>query len=457
VQAVYALERTLAEPQWTRVENRDRTKTYNKLALADAKALAPTFPWAPMLDTAGVATQPEIVVRQPTYLQALDKVFETTPLDTWKDYLALRLLTSAAPMLSTPFVQADFEFHGRTLEGREVIEERWKRGVNLVNGTLGELVGQEYVARHFPPQAKARMEELVANLKLAMGESIDNVPWMTDETKKEARAKLAHFGTKIGYPSRWRDYSALEIKPDDLIGNLRRAEEFEYQYDLNRLGKPIDREEWRMNPQTVNAYYSATMNEIVFPAAILQPPFFSFTADDAVNYGGIGAVIGHEIGHGFDDQGRKSDGTGALREWWTPKDAEEYTRRTDRLSQQYDGYSPVEGMTINGKLTLGENIGDLGGLAVAWRAYHKSLAGKPAPEPIDGLTAEQRFFISYAQIWRSKEREDFLRNQIKTDPHSPAQYRLMGVLPNFDPFYQAWKVTETDKMYRAPAERVAIW
>jgi putative endopeptidase len=383
-------------------------------------------------------------------------VLGASEISSWKHYLSLRLLVGAAPYLSDPFFQAHFAFYARTLEGREVPEPRWERGVNLVNRTLGELVGREYVERHFPPAAKARMEQLVANLRSAMAESLDQVAWMTDETKTQARAKLAKFTTKIGYPDRWRDYSGLQIEPGDLVANLRRAAEFEHRRGVEKLGQPIDRTEWFMSPQTVNAYYNPSMNEIVFPAAILQPPFFSLAADDAVNYGGIGAVIGHEIGHGFDDQGRKSDGDGVLREWWTAKDAEEYTRRADRLVQQYERYSPLEGLTINGRLTLGENIGDLGGLTLAWRAYQKSIAGEPPP-PIDGLTAEQRFFVSFAQIWRSKERDDYLRQQLKTDPHSPPRYRLEGTLPNFGPFLAAFGVKEGDGMWMPPTERVSIW
>jgi predicted metalloendopeptidase len=457
VAAAFALETALAKHHWTRVDNRDRIKTYNKKTADEVRALAPDFPWAAWLGTAGIAGEKDLVVRQPSYFEALSAVLAAQDLATWKDYLTLRLLVRAAPFLSEPFFQAHFAFYGKALEGREVPEQRWERGVDLVNRTLGELVGQEYVSRHFPPEAKVRMEQLVANLKLAMAESLDRVPWMTEATKREAQAKLAKFGTKIGYPERWRDYGALEIAPDDLVGNLRRAAEFEHRRDLARLGQPIDRAEWFMSPQTVNAYYTPSLNEIVFPAAILQPPFFHLEADDAVNYGAIGAVIGHEIGHGFDDQGRKSDGAGVLREWWTPKDAEEYNRRADQLVRQYERFSPVEGLTINGRLTLGENIGDLGGLALAWRAYQKSLEGKQPPAPIDGLTAEQRFFVSFAQIWRSKEREDYLRQQIKTDSHSPSRYRLMGTLPNFDPFVAAFGIREGDGMWIPPAERVSIW
>ena len=456
-QGAFELERSLAGNHWTRVDNRDRIKTYNKKPADEVRALAPQFPWGPLLEGAGIASEKQLVVRQPSYVEGLGKVFAATDLGTWKDYLALRLLVSSAPFLADPFFQAHFAFYSKALEGREAPEPRWERGVNLVNATLGELVGQEYVARHFPPEAKARMEQLVANLRLAMAESLDAVPWMTDPTRREAKAKLAKFTTKIGYPDRWRDYTKLEIEPGDLLPNLQRAAEFEYRRNTDKLGQPIDRTEWLMSPQTVNAYYNPSLNEIVFPAAILQPPFFYLAADDAVNYGGIGAVIGHEIGHGFDDQGRRSDGDGMLREWWTPKDAEEYTRRAEQLVQQYEHFAPVEGLTINGRLTLGENIGDLGGLALAWRAYQKSLAGKQPPSPIDGLTAEQRFFVSFAQIWRSKEREDFLRQQIKTDPHSPPRYRLVGTLPNFEPFLLAFGVKEGDGMWMPPERRVSIW
>ena len=456
-QACYDLEKSLAEHQWTRVQNRDRDKTYNKFAKEDFSERAGAFPWNRYWAGSGLGGQTHFVVRQPDYVAAFAKQFAEIDLAAWKDYLKLRVISDAAPYLSDPFFAAHFEFYSRTLSGAEEPEERWKRGVSLVNGTLGELVGQEYVKRHFPPAAKARMQELVVNLNLAMKDSIDRLDWMTPNTKEEAHGKLAKFTTKIGYPDKWKDYSGLKIVAGDLIGNLARASEFEHNREINKLGGPVDRTEWFMTPQTVNAYYNPSMNEIVFPAAILQPPFFNLHADDAVNYGGIGVVIGHEIGHGYDDQGRKSDGDGILRDWWTEKDAEEFHARTERLVEQFNRYSPVEGFTINGQLTLGENIGDLGGMTLAWRAYQKSLEGKPAPAKIDGLTAAQRFFISYAQIWRGKAREAYMIQMLKTNPHSPPEYRVKGPLANFTPFYEAFGIEEGDAMYLPPEQRVSIW
>jgi predicted metalloendopeptidase len=456
-ETIYQLEAQLARHQWTRVQNRDREKTYNRLTPGAIEALAPAFAWSEWWAGTGLAGQKHFVVRQPSYLKGWNAVLRKRDLAAWKCYLKFRVLNAAAPYLSDPFFAAHFEFYGRTLQGQKTPRARWKRGVSLVNSTLGELVGREYVKRHFPPAAKARMLELVENLKRALRDSIDQCAWMTAATKTEAREKLALFTTKIGYPNQWRDYSALKIRPDDLIGNLRRAHAFVYRRELNKLGKPIDRAEWFMNPQTVNAYYNPSLNEIVFPAAILQPPFFSLETDDAVNYGGIGAVIGHEMGHGFDDQGRKSDGHGLLRDWWTPRDAAQYQRRVEKLVQQYARYSPLPGQHINGRLTLGENIGDLNGLTLAWRAYHKSLAGKPAPPPIDGLTGDQRFFISFAQIWRNKARPEYLAKQLKTDPHSPPRFRLLGSLANFTPFYEVYHVRPGDRMYRPPEERVELW
>ena len=456
-QTCYDFEKTLAEPQWTRVQNRDRDKTYNKYARADFQEMAGSFPWARYWEGTGLGKETHFVVRQPDYVAAFARIFERTDLSTWKDYLKLRLIGDAAPYLSDAFFSAHFEFYSRTLSGAEEPEERWKRGVNLVNGVLGEVVGQEYVKRHFPPAAKARMQELVKNLTLAMEDSIDDLDWMTPATKKEAHRKLAKFTTKIGYPDKWKDYSKLNIVAGDLIGNLERASEFEHEREVSKLGGPVDRGEWFMTPQTVNAYYNPSMNEIVFPAAILQPPFFNLHADDAVNYGGIGVVIGHEIGHGYDDQGRKSDGDGNLRDWWTEQDADEFQKRTERLVEQFNAYSPLEGFTINGQLTLGENIGDLGGMTLAWRAYQKSLEGKPAPAKIDGLTAAQRFFISYAQIWRGKARDAYMIQMLKTNPHSPGEFRVKGPLANFTPFYEAFGIKQGDGMYLPPEQRVSIW
>ena len=454
--SVYELEKALAEHQWTRVQNRDRDKTYNKFTSADMQAMANSFPWSTFLKDTGLDQQAEFVVRQPSYLKGFDQVFAKTDLDTWKNYTALRILASSAPLLSDDFYNASFEFYNKTLRGQQVPEDRWKRGVNIVNRNIGSLVGQEYVKRHFPPQAKARMLQLVHNLEKVLATSIDNLDWMAPETKAQAHDKLAKFTPKIGYPDKWRDYSGLDIKAGDLVGNMARAAEFDYNYQLNKLGGPINRDEWFMNPQTVNAYYNPQMNEIVFPAAILQPPFFDMNADDAVNYGGIGAVIGHEMGHGFDDQGRKSDGNGLLQDWWTEEDATRFNERAQRLVEEYNRFSPIEGMNVNGQLTLGENIGDLGGLEIAYTAYHLSLHGKEAPV-IDGLTGDQRFFLGFAQIWKGKMRDQITAAMLASNPHSPVRYRVNGVVPNVDAWYDAFHVTPDDSLYVAPENRVHIW
>jgi putative endopeptidase len=426
------------------------------MTLAELRALAPGFDWAAWLREAGVQGVESVVVRQPSYLAGADSVLAATPLETLKAYETVRLLDSAAPYLSRAFADAHFQFRGRTLGGQQEQRPRWKRGVAVVEGGLSEVLGEMYVAEHFRPEQKARMERLVANLLEAFRQGIDELEWMTPATRAQAKDKLSKITVKIGYPERWRDYSALEVVPGDLVGNVRRVAAFEYNRMLSRLGRPVDRTEWGMTPQTVNAYYNATNNEIVFPAAILQPPFFNPDADDAVNYGAIGAVIGHEISHGFDDQGRKSDGEGNLRDWWTAEDASAFEQRATALANQYGAYSPLEGATVNGRLTLGENIGDLSGLAVAYRAYRLSLGGRQAPV-IGGFTGDQRFFLGWAQVWRSKFRDEALRQQLLTDPHSPGMYRTNGVLVNMPEFYQAWGVKEGDRMYRPADQRVKIW
>ncbi len=452
----YALEKRIAEHHWTRVENRDRIKTYNKKSIDEIKALLPSFDTDGYLELTGVASETSIIIRQPSFLEGLNQVIDTASLDHWKDYLRARVLVDFAPYLSEPFFQAHFEFFNKTLGGQEEPEPRDRRAINLVNGTLGELVGKEYVQRHFPPEAKARMLDLVANLKLAMKDSIYELPWMTGKTKVAALKKLEKFTTKIGYPDKWKDYSGLDIDPNDLIGNIMRSSAFEHEREINKLGKPVDRTEWFMTPQTVNAYYNPSMNEIVFPAAILQPPFFNMKADDAVNYGAIGMVIGHEIGHGFDDQGRKSDGDGNLVDWWTEEDAKAYEERTAKLVAQYETFEPEPGFFVNGQLTLGENIGDLGGLTLAYRAYQKSLDGKPAPA-VDGLSGEQRFFLSLAQIWRIKSRPETTIRRLKTDTHSPPKFRVNGPIRNFTPFYEAFDLKDSDKLWLPTEERVEIW
>jgi putative endopeptidase len=443
--------------QWSKVELRDPVKRYNKVELAKLGELTPGYDWKSALGAANVAGKVDyVIVGQPSYLSGFNQVLEKTDLATWKSYFEWHLLASYAEFLSKDFVDADFAFFETVLKGVPENEPRWKTGVATVNSVLGEAVGKEYVAKHFPAERKARMEELVQNLLVAYKDSIDTLDWMGPETKKEAQAKLAKFRPKIGYPSKWRDYSALTVKQDDLVGNMMRARQFAYNRSINKLGKPIDREEWGMTPQTVNAYYSSTMNEIVFPASILQPPFFDMRADDAVNYGAIGAVIGHEISHGFDDKGSQSDGDGNLREWWTKEDRAKFQAKADMLVKQYSGYSPLKGYNVNGELTLGENIGDNSGVAIAYKAYKLSLGGKPAPV-IDGLTGDQRFFMGFGQVWRMKMREAQQIVQVKTDPHSPGQFRANGTMMNQPAFYEAFGVKEGDKMYLAPKDRVTIW
>jgi putative endopeptidase len=453
---VYALEQALAEAQWSRVESRDAVRTYNRVTAAEAAKLAPALDWVALLEAAGLPGYGPIVIAQPGYAAALGGLFAARPMDEWRDYLAARLLNAYAPYLARPFVEAHFDFNSRTLSGTPENRPRWKRAVSEVNRGMGFAVGREYVARHFPPAAKARMDELVRNLLAAMETGIGELDWMSPATRAEARAKLAKVRVKIGYPDRWRDYPGLEIRADDLVGNAMRATAFEWRRQVARLAGPVDRDEWLMTPQTVNAYYMPTANEIVFPAAILQPPFFSFDAEDAVNYGAIGAVIGHEISHGFDDQGRRYDGDGRLRDWWTPEDDAAFRARTERLVAQYETYRPLPDAGINGRLSLGENIGDLAGLAIAWRAWQLSLDGREAPV-LDGYTGAQRFLLGFAQIWRVNYREAALRQQLVTGPHAPGEFRAKGVLSNFEPFYEAFGVAEGDRLWRPEPERVKIW
>ena len=453
---ILALETAIASKHWDRARSRDRNATYNMKTRSELAALSPSFGWNSYLAGAGLGKASEFVVRQPDYVTALDSIFQATPIETWREYITYKLIDEYASEMSTPFNQAAFEFRGRTLSGAQAMPERWKLAINRVNGTLGEAVGKLYVQKHFKPEAKARMDTMVRNLRRAYEIGIDSLDWMSPETKAQAKAKLAKFTVKIAYPDKWRDYSALEIRRDDLVGNAMRAARFGYADMVSRLGKPVDRTRWGMTPQTVNAYYSSSGNEIVFPAAILQPPFFDVNADDAVNYGGIGAVIGHEIGHGFDDQGRKSDGEGNLRDWWTAADASAFEERANKLGTQYAAISPLEGMSINPRLTMGENIGDLSGLAQAYRAYRLSLNGKEAPV-IDGFTGDQRFFIGYAQIWRTKMRDEALRRILLSDSHSPGMARGFVPLANNDAFHRAFDVKPGDRMYRAPEERVRIW
>ncbi|WP_043317721.1 M13 family metallopeptidase [Microbulbifer sp. HZ11] len=455
-ESIFQLEKNLAEHHRTRVENRDPDKYYNKLSVAELQALLPAIDLESYLSKAHLEKAESFMVGQPDYLEAANQVIADTDLATWKRYLKLKVLSAAAPYLHREIAQTDFDFYSTTIRGVQQMEPRWKRAVQFVNGSVGELVGQRYVEKYFPPEAKARMVKLVDNLKAAYKESIESLTWMSEETKKEALTKLANFTTKIGYPDKWRDYSALQVDADDLVGNAIAATLFETMHERDKLGKPLDRGEWGMSPQTVNAYYNPAMNEIVFPAAILQPPFFNMNADDAVNYGGIGGVIGHEIGHGFDDKGSKFDGRGYLNNWWTDSDLKNFEHLTGKLVAQYNGFEPLEGEHVNGELTLGENIGDLSGLGIAYKAYKMSLDGKEAPV-IDGFTGDQRVFLGWAQVWRSKMRDEALSERLKTDPHSPAEYRVQGVLPNIEAFYSAFDVKEGDGMYLPEEERVVIW
>jgi len=455
--AIVDFETEIARVQWTKVELRDPIKAYNKVNLADMAKVAPNFDWNAWLQNAGIAGKTDyVIVGQPTYLKSVVELANKTSIDTWKAYLSLHLIESYGSYLSKNFADERFDFYGRTLSGVKEQEPRWKRGVGSVERSLGEALGKLYVAEYFPAERKARMEALVKNLLAAYKQSIDKLDWMSPATKKEAQAKLAKFTPKIGYPNKWKDYSALSVKRDDLVGNVMRSRVVEADRELNKLGKPIDREEWGMTPQTINAYYNPEMNEIVFPAAILQPPFFDANADDAVNYGGIGAVIGHEISHGFDDQGAQYDGNGNLRDWWTAADHKNFKAKTTALVNQYNAFEPLPGYHVNGELTLGENIADNSGLAIAYKAYHISLNGKKAPT-IDGLTGDQRLYMGWAQVWRSKMREQQQIVQVKTDPHSPGQYRANGTLKNQPGYYQAFGVKQGDKMYLAPKDRVIIW
>ncbi|AWB91746.1 M13 family metallopeptidase [Aeromicrobium chenweiae] len=452
------LETRLASFHWDRVANRDAQKTYNHFAGEGLQQLAPSFDWTSWSAGAQVPAPvlAEVVVSQPSFLEGLETLLVEDELDAWKDWLRWQVVHSASPYLSSAFVDANFEFYGRTLSGTDELRPRWKRGVGFVEGAMGEAVGKIYVRTEFPPASKERMTELIANLLEAYRQSIARLTWMSDETKKRAQDKLDSFNPKIGHPDQFKDYSALETAPDDLLGNVRRAIAVATDRELAKIGSPIDRDEWYMTPQTVNAYYNPTMNEIVFPAAILQPPFFHADADDAVNYGAIGAVIGHEIGHGFDDQGSQYDGTGALRNWWTDEDRASFEKLTSALIAQYDVLSPVgaDGRTVNGSLTIGENIGDLGGLGIAYQAFRLT---DPADEPIDGLSPDQRFFISWAQAWQAKVRPAETVRRLTVDPHSPPEFRCNQTVRNIDAFYAAFDVSPDDRLWLDEEERVRIW
>jgi putative endopeptidase len=457
---VMDLETALAEASWDRVTNRDAEKTYTLMTLAQLRESAPEFGWDAWAEALGAAAGAldEVVVRQPSFVVAAAKLWAERPLEQWRAWLTIRTVSACADYLGAAFVEEDFDFYGRTLSGTPVLRERWKRGVSVVEGALGEAVGRLYVRRHFPASAKERMQTLVDNLVEAYRQSINGLDWMGPDTRERALVKLSKFTPKIGYPETWKDYSALEVRADDLLGNVGRAGAWATDYQLSKLGKPVDRTEWLMTPQTVNAYYHSRMNEIVFPAAILQPPFFDPEADDAANYGGIGAVIGHEIGHGFDDQGSKYDGDGNMTDWWESADRAEFDRRSKALISQYDALSPL-GLPehkVNGALTVGENIGDLGGLTIAIKAYKIALGDADGPV-LDGLTGLQRVLIGWAQVWRAATRDAEAVRRLATDPHSPPDLRCNAVVTNLDAFHEAFEVGESDALYTPPEQRVRIW
>lgn len=453
---VYAFEERLAEVHWEPAKRRDRDLTYNPTTIAQLTEDMPGIPWPALAAELGLKASQKVVIREVDAVMASGKIFAETPVSVLRDYFKVHALNSYASVLPEDIDAASFAFYGQELRGQPEQRERWKRGVSAVSGTLGEAVGQVYVERHFPASSKAQMEDLVANLRVAFAQRLAQLDWMSDATKEEAKKKLDAFFPKIGYPDEWTDYSSLSVSADSPVENIRAGRRFGFEENWAKLGQPIDRNEWGMTPQTVNAYYSSTRNEIVFPAAILQAPFFDPNADPAVNYGAIGAVIGHEIGHGFDDQGRKSDGSGALRDWWQPEDAERFKAKTDALGAQYASYEPVPGFFINPQLTMGENIGDLGGLSMAYSAYRLSLGGEEAPI-INGYTGDQRFFMAWAQVWKSRYRDEALKRQVATDPHSNAKFRINGVVRNMDPWYEAFDVAEDDALYLPPEERVSIW
>ena len=455
--AVVELETAIAKASWTRAERRDPVKMYNPMTPAELEKAAPGFDWGAALRAANLGGVTRVVVNENTALPKIAAIYAQTPLPVLRAWAAFHAADSAAPYLDKRFDDAHFAFQGRTLSGQPTQRERWKRAVALVDGGMGEAVGRVYVAKYFPPESKAKIDALVRELIVAMGARIDRLDWMSPATKAKAHEKLAQFTVKVGYPDKWRDYSAVQVKEDDLAGDVRAFQRFEWNRQVRRLNDPVDRAEWGMTPQTVNAYYNPAQNEIVFPAAILAPPYFDPAADAAANYGGIGATIGHEMTHGFDDEGRQFDGKGVLTDWWTAEDAAKFKVQAARLNAQYDTYSPFPGVHVKGDQTTGENIADLGGALIALDAYHNSLHGKPAPV-IDGLTGDERFFLAYAQSWRDKRREDMVRQQIASDVHSPEKYRVNGVVRNVDPWYAAFpSVKPGDPLYVAPADRVKIW
>ncbi|HVY85800.1 MAG TPA: M13 family metallopeptidase, partial [Caulobacterales bacterium] len=454
--AVLALETEIARRHWAIERRRDVVATYNPKTRAELIALNARFPWAAGLSSAGVGELPTFVVAELDTMRPLSQLVLATPVSTWRAYLTFHYIHGAAPVLPKAIDDENFAFFGHTLNGQPQQRERWKRAIAALDGSLGEAVGKVYVERHFPASSKAQMQELVENMRRAYGARIDGLAWMSAETKVAAREKLRTFRPKIGYPDKWRDYAPYEVRAGDAFGNAQRSAAYEWNRQIERINQPTDRDEWYITTFTVDAYYNPTWNEIVFPAAILQPPFFDPQADPAVIYGSIGAVIGHEMGHGFDDQGAKQDARGVLRDWWNADDVARFTALGNKLAAQYDAFSPLPGIHVNGRLTLGENIGDLGGLQVAYEAYKLSLNGQPAPD-IGGITGDQRFFLGYGQSWKRLTRDEALRNLILSDPHSPPQYRVNGVVRNHDAWYAAFNVQPGDALYLAPADRVLIW
>ena len=454
---IVALETAIAKVHWTPEQSRDIDKIYNPMDRAKLNAFAPELQWDRTLAKQGLANVKTVVVTETTAVQAIGKLLDSVPLSTWKDYLAYHFVSDHSSYLPKAFDDASFDFYSKTLRDVPNQRDRWKRGVSLVNGALGEAVGQIYVQRHYPAESDRQMGELIANIRAALQEKIETNDWMDAPTKKEALAKLAAFDPRTGHPKSYIDYSSLKVDRSDLIGNVMRSGQFDWDLLLSRMKKPVDRSLWDMTPQTNNAYYDPTQNQITFPAAILQPPYFDPNADPAANYGSIGATIGHEIGHGFDDQGRKFDGTGKLRDWWSPATAKKYDAHATALVKQYDAYEPVPGVHIKGQLTLGENLGDLGGLEVAYAAYRRYVAQHGEPPVIGGLTGDQRFFIAYGYSWETKQREGALRAQLLTNEHSPAKYRVNGVVRNVDAWYKAFNVQPGDKMYLPPEQRVHVW
>ncbi len=455
---VMNMETQLARASFSNVENQDPQKTYNKFEVAGLNKLSPNIKWVAYFTQAGYPDLKEINIYQPGFFKELGNMMKSVSVDDWKTFLRWQLINSTASYLSKDFENQNFDFYYKTLSGQEKMEPRWKLVLDATSGSLGEAIGQLYVEKFFPPVAKERMTALVMNLKTSLKQRIENLAWMSPQTKQEALAKLDKMGVKVGYPNKWRDYSGLEITSDSYVMNVLNSQAFEFRYQMNKVGKPVDREEWGMTPQTVNAGYYPNKNEIVFPAGILQPPFFNLDADDAVNYGAIGMVIGHEMTHGFDNQGRQFDKDGNLRDWWTKDDSKAFEDRAAILIDQYNHYEVLDSAFVNGKLTLGENIADLGGATVAFNAYKLSLAGKETPKPIDGFTDTQRFFLSYAQIWRTNMRDAELRKRVKTDEHSPAKVRINGVVYNMPEFYAAFSTIKPgDKLFRAPEQRPVIW